>query len=184
MKDKPVVLTDRPARPIWEQNGNRTGNISPMRLRCTCVGQYRNCLAIKAFKYHRNVFPIPRVWQTYRTQNPVLRRGVGSSPTLGITDILTAAEMPFAHSEGQGSVLSRPCIMRRRMTAISSIASPAPTSTWAVISSAHSLLRPRREWSGSNRGNRCNSRRKRVVAGARSRKSRGQIEQTARQAFP
>jgi len=34
-------------------------------------GQYRSCLAIKAFKYHRNVFPIPRVWQTYRTQNPV-----------------------------------------------------------------------------------------------------------------
>ena len=23
--------------PIWEQNGNRTGNISPMRLQCTCV---------------------------------------------------------------------------------------------------------------------------------------------------
>ena len=28
---------DRPARPNWEQNGNRTGNISPMRLQCTCV---------------------------------------------------------------------------------------------------------------------------------------------------
>ena len=40
-------------------------------------GQYRNCLAIKAFKYHRNVFPIPRVWQTHRTQNPVLARGCG-----------------------------------------------------------------------------------------------------------
>ena len=38
------------------------------------LGQYRNCPAIKAFKYHRNVFPIPRVWQTYRTQNPVLKR--------------------------------------------------------------------------------------------------------------
>ena len=24
---------------------------------------------------HRNVFPIPRVWQTYRTQNPVLAKG-------------------------------------------------------------------------------------------------------------
>ena len=41
------------------------------------LGKYRNCLAIKAFKYHRNVFPIPRVWQTYRTQNPVLARGCG-----------------------------------------------------------------------------------------------------------
>ena len=34
--------------------------------------RYRNRLAIKAFKYHRNVFPIPRIWQKYRTQNPVL----------------------------------------------------------------------------------------------------------------
>ena len=26
---------------------------------------------------HRNVFPIPRVWQTYRTQNPVLATACG-----------------------------------------------------------------------------------------------------------
>jgi hypothetical protein len=29
--------TRRPTLPSWEQNGNRTGNISPMRLQCTCV---------------------------------------------------------------------------------------------------------------------------------------------------
>ena len=28
-------------------------------------------------KYHRNVFPIPRLWQKSRTQNPVLARGCG-----------------------------------------------------------------------------------------------------------
>ncbi len=27
----------KPARPIWQQNGNRTGNVSPMPLQCTCV---------------------------------------------------------------------------------------------------------------------------------------------------
>ena len=26
-----------PVKPSWEQNGNRTGNISTMRLQCTCV---------------------------------------------------------------------------------------------------------------------------------------------------
>jgi hypothetical protein len=30
--------TRRPKLPIWEQNGNRIGNISPMRLQFTCVG--------------------------------------------------------------------------------------------------------------------------------------------------
>jgi hypothetical protein len=43
---------------------------------------------------------------------------------------------PISSTKGQGLVLSRPCIMRRRMTAISTIASPAPTSTRAVIPSA------------------------------------------------
>ncbi len=53
----------------WEQHWQYQPNAATMYVR---QGQYRNCLAIKVFKYHRNVFPIPRVWQTYRTQNPVL----------------------------------------------------------------------------------------------------------------
>jgi hypothetical protein len=61
--------------------GNKMGTGLAISAQCgynvRASGQYRNCLAIKAFKYHRNVFPIPRVWQTYRTQNPVLARGCG-----------------------------------------------------------------------------------------------------------
>ena len=33
----PLARRHSHARPIWEQNGNRIGNISPMRLQCTCV---------------------------------------------------------------------------------------------------------------------------------------------------
>jgi hypothetical protein len=36
------------------------------------LGRYGNCSQIKAFKYHRNLFPIPPIWQTYRTPNPVV----------------------------------------------------------------------------------------------------------------
>ena len=61
--------------------GNKMGTGLAISAQCgynvRASGQYRNCLAIKAFKYHRNVFPIPRVWQTYRTQNPVRARGCG-----------------------------------------------------------------------------------------------------------
>jgi hypothetical protein len=35
--DSPFVRTPQQARPIWEQNGNRTGNITSMRPQCTCV---------------------------------------------------------------------------------------------------------------------------------------------------
>ena len=38
---------------------------------------YRNCLETTGFKCRSNVFPIPRKWQTSRTQNPVLARGCG-----------------------------------------------------------------------------------------------------------
>ena len=55
--------------------GNKMGTGLAISAQCgynvRAFGQYRNCLAFKAFKYHRNVFPIPQVWQTYRTQNPV-----------------------------------------------------------------------------------------------------------------
>ena len=34
--------------------------------------RYRNRLEIKPVDHHCNVFPIPRVWQTRRNQNPVL----------------------------------------------------------------------------------------------------------------
>jgi hypothetical protein len=36
----------------------------------------RNPLEIRAFKHHRNVLPIPRHWQKFRTQNPVHVMGV------------------------------------------------------------------------------------------------------------
>jgi hypothetical protein len=61
--------------------GNKMGTGLAISAQCGCnvraSGQYRICFAIKALKYHRNVFPIPRVWQTYRTQNPVLASGCG-----------------------------------------------------------------------------------------------------------
>jgi len=60
---------------LWGHFGNKMGTGLATSAQCgynvRASGQYRNCLAIKAFKYHRNAFPIPRVWQTYRTQNPV-----------------------------------------------------------------------------------------------------------------
>ncbi len=39
--------------------------------------RYRNRLENRDFKHRCNVFPIPRRWQTRRTQNPVLARGCG-----------------------------------------------------------------------------------------------------------
>src|ERR1700678_3274545 len=63
--------------------GNKMGTGLAISAQCgynaRASGRYRNCLAIKAFKYHRNVFPIPRVWQTYRTQNLVFEKTVSSS---------------------------------------------------------------------------------------------------------
>ncbi len=54
--------------------GNKMGTGLAISAQCGCnvraSGQYRNCLAIKALKYHRNVFPTPLSWQTRRTQNP------------------------------------------------------------------------------------------------------------------
>ena len=73
LRSRSLARMPEPAGPIWEQNGNRTGDISPMRLQCTCVRQYRNCLAIKAFKYHRNVFPI-RTSNGRRTGLKIRRR--------------------------------------------------------------------------------------------------------------
>jgi len=65
---------DRTRRPHC-RFGNKMGTGLAISAQCgynvRASGQYRNCFAIKAFKYHRNVFSIPRVWQTYRTQNPV-----------------------------------------------------------------------------------------------------------------
>ena len=70
--------------------GNKMGTGLAISAQCgynvRALGQYRNCLAIKAFKYHRNVFPIPRVWQTYRTQNLVQANRVGSSPAFSVSD--------------------------------------------------------------------------------------------------
>ena len=66
---------------LWGHFGNKMGTGLAISAQCgynaRASGQHRNCPAIKAFKYHRNVFPIPRVWQTYRTQNPVLVRVCG-----------------------------------------------------------------------------------------------------------
>jgi hypothetical protein len=39
--------------------------------------RYRNRLKMEPFHHHCNVFPIPQVWQTRRTQNPVPARGCG-----------------------------------------------------------------------------------------------------------
>jgi len=80
--------------------GNKLGTGLAISAQCgynvRASGQYRNCLAINVFKYHRNVFPIPRVWQTYRTQNPVLARGCGfkshlrhSHPSGSVIDTVT-----------------------------------------------------------------------------------------------
>ena len=57
----------------WEQDWRYQPNATTMSL-----GQCGIVTALKTgFKYRCNVFPIPRVWQTYRTQNPVLVRGCG-----------------------------------------------------------------------------------------------------------
>jgi hypothetical protein len=42
----------------------------------------RASLGFADFKHHRNVFPMPRIWQKYRTQNPVLARGFGCKSRL------------------------------------------------------------------------------------------------------
>ena len=60
-------------------------------------GGWRNPLEIKAFKHHRSVLPIPRNWQTYRTQNAVPARGCGFKPHLRHS---TAGK----RTDGQGSV--------------------------------------------------------------------------------
>jgi hypothetical protein len=69
------VLPDRHGLSQRGRFGNKMGTGLAKSAQCgynvRAFGQCRNSLAIKAFKYYRNVFPIPRVWQTYRTQNPV-----------------------------------------------------------------------------------------------------------------
>jgi hypothetical protein len=87
LRGRRSVTLARTPRPVWPgvnpqgRFGNKMGTGLATSAQCgynaRASGQYRNCPAIKAFKYHRNVFPIPRVWQTYRTQNTVLARGCG-----------------------------------------------------------------------------------------------------------
>ena len=72
--------------------GNKLGTGLAISAQChynvPSSGRHRNCLENKDFKYHCNVFPIPRIWQTSRTQNPVLARGCGFKSHLRFQDIL------------------------------------------------------------------------------------------------
>jgi len=75
-----LALTERDGQHC--QVGNNMGTALATSAQChhneRASGQFRNFPAITAFKYHRNVSPIPRVWQTRRTQNPQ-RRHAGST---------------------------------------------------------------------------------------------------------
>jgi hypothetical protein len=61
--------------------GNKMGTVLAISAQCRDnvpgSGRHRNRLEAKTFKCHSNVFPIPRIWQKSRTQNPVLARGCG-----------------------------------------------------------------------------------------------------------
>ena len=61
--------------------GNKLGTVLPTSAPCghNAKTPRRRCasLGFADFKHHRNLFPMPRRWQTYRTQNPVLARGCG-----------------------------------------------------------------------------------------------------------
>ena len=67
-----LARTRQQTWPIGNKLGTGLAILAQCDYKLRAVGQNRNCFAIKAFKYHRNVFPIRRIWQTYRTQNPVL----------------------------------------------------------------------------------------------------------------
>ena len=74
------------------QVGNKLGTILATSAPCGHNAKTprwrRASLGFADFKHHRNVFPIPRVWQTYRTQNPVClpaaRSIIRASPVFGI----------------------------------------------------------------------------------------------------
>ncbi len=74
-------LTRTPRLALRGHFGNKMGTGLATSAQCghniRRSSQHRNWLETKDSKHHCNVFPIPRVWQSYRTQNPVLARGCG-----------------------------------------------------------------------------------------------------------
>ena len=93
---------------LWGRFGNKMGTGLATSAQCRCnvnaSGRCRNYLAIKPFKYQRNVFSIPRLWQTSRTQNPVcdtrnaVLAGYRIIPTIGV---------PFCQCRRKGSASAR-----------------------------------------------------------------------------
>ena len=58
----------------WEQDWQYQPNAATMYVR---LGSIVTALQSKPLSITATCFPIPRVWQTYRTQNPVPVRGCG-----------------------------------------------------------------------------------------------------------
>ena len=89
---------------LWGHYGNKMGTGLAPSAQCgynvRASRQYRNCPAIKAFKHDRNLFPIRRRWQTYRTQNPVLGRQARSIPARSIGILLAASVFTPRGSRG------------------------------------------------------------------------------------
>jgi hypothetical protein len=61
---------------IFIENGDDSDAVEPLE-RLKTPRWRRASLGFADFKHHRNLFPMRRRWQTYRTQNPVLARGCG-----------------------------------------------------------------------------------------------------------
>jgi len=61
--------------------GNKLGTVlatsAPCGHNAKTPRRRRASLGSAEYKHHRNLFPTPRLWQTRRTQNPVLARGCG-----------------------------------------------------------------------------------------------------------
>jgi hypothetical protein len=66
--------------PIRPRVGNKLGTVLATSARCGHNAKTprwrRASLGFADFKHHRNLFPMPWLWQTYQTQNPVPVKGV------------------------------------------------------------------------------------------------------------
>ncbi len=80
------VLPRTPRLSPCGQFGNKMGTVLAVSAQCDHrirrASQYRNWLETVDSKHRCNVFPMPREWQTRRTQNPVPRNGVQVRPSV------------------------------------------------------------------------------------------------------